>query len=493
MGIDLGTTWSAAAVCRDGEPRPEVVRLGETTASVASMVFLAQDGSMLCGEAAHRRAVTDSRLVVREFKRRIGDDTPLVVDGNTVAAETVAARFVAWILAVVGDREGGPAERVTLTHPAEWGSHKRDALDAALAVHGVTGVAFLSEPEAAAIGYASEGRVGSAVAVYDLGGGTFDAAVVRRVDGGGFEILGRPVGIEHLGGVDFDEAVFDHVRDAVGEAWLTLDPFDPDVQTAVAGLRRECTAAKEALSADTEVMVPVMLPGHHSQVRLGRAEFEERIRPAIVETVEALRRAIASAGSPDLDAVLMVGGSSRIPLVAQLVSAELGRPIAVDVDPKSVIATGAAVSARGPLAVAPGVAVSDVSPPCPPMDHDPVVEEVAEPAPARPRPVRVLTLAAAVAAVATIGLGAATIATGVDPAGGGGFSGPLSGIGGFVSSAGAAEPAPGIDPWTGDARTDTTEAGPQRPALLAAAARPADRTTPTGAAGASPAAGPVPV
>jgi hypothetical protein len=198
------------------------------------------------------------------------------------------------------------------------------------------------------VAYARAERVdpGSTVAVYDLGGGTFDAAVVRKSAAGGFELLGRPEGIERLGGVDFDEAVFAHVRQAVGPALDGLDPEDPDVLAAVARLRRECVEAKEALSADTEVTIPVLLPSVRTQVRLVRAEFEAMIRPAVEQTIEALRRAVGSAGlaPADLSAVLLVGGSSRIPLVAQLVSAELGRPVAVDADPKTAIATGAALA-----------------------------------------------------------------------------------------------------------------------------------------------------
>ena len=91
--------------------------------------------------------------------------------------------------------------------------------------------------------------------------------------------------------MDFDEAVFAHVRAALGADWAALDASDPEVLAAVAGLRRECTAAKEALSHDTEVLVPVLLPGVCTQVRLGRSEFEEMIRPAVAETVAALRRA----------------------------------------------------------------------------------------------------------------------------------------------------------------------------------------------------------
>jgi hypothetical protein len=208
-------------------------------------------------------------------------------------------------------------------------------------------VSFLAEPQAAALHYASTERLGpgSTVAVYDLGGGTFDAAVVHKT-GTSFSLVGRPEGIERLGGVDFDQAVFDHVRAAMPEAFAALDDSDPAVLTAVAAVRRECSEAKEALSADTEVTIPVLLPGAQGSVRLHRSEFEVMIRPQIEETVAALRRAVASAGltAEQLTTVLLVGGSSRIPLVAQLVSEQLGRPVAVDADPKNAIALGAALS-----------------------------------------------------------------------------------------------------------------------------------------------------
>lgn len=243
---------------------------------------------------------------------------------------------------------------MAVTHPAGRGPHKVESLRTALTAHAVESALLLSEPQAAAVGYAAAERVepGAVVAVYDFGGGTFDAAVVRKAAGGVLELLGTPQGLERLGGLDLDEAVFEHVRAAIGPAWEALDPADPAVFAAVAGLRRECTSAKEALSHDTEVLVPVRLPGAHTQVRLGRAEFEETIRPAVLETVDAMRRAIDSAvvAPPDLTALLLVGGSSRIPRVAQLVSTGIGRSVPVDVDPKGVIAAGAALTARGAAA-----------------------------------------------------------------------------------------------------------------------------------------------
>ncbi|MFC5947689.1 Hsp70 family protein [Pseudonocardia lutea] len=346
LGVDVGTTRTAAAVSRADRPgSPEMVSLGDRSTDVPSVLFLGPDGEVLVGEAAERRAVTNPDRVVREFKRRVGDPTPIVVGGRAWAAEELCARLLRWVVDKVAMQEGGPADRIAVTHPASWGTHKRDLMAAAAHAQGLT-VTFLAEPQAAALHYAAGERVptGSTIAVYDLGGGTFDAAVVRK--DGGFGLLGRPEGLEHLGGVDFDQVVFDHVAEGAPEAFDGIDETDPAVLAAVARLRRECTEAKEALSADTEVTIPVLMPAHRGSVRLHRSEFEEAIRPSIGETVDALRRAVESAGTePErLSAVLLVGGSSRIPLVAQLVSEQLGRPVAVDTDPKNAIAKGAVLA-----------------------------------------------------------------------------------------------------------------------------------------------------
>ena len=348
LGIDLGTTYTAAAVCRSsdrGQLDPEVVTLGTRSATVASVLYLGADGSVLVGEAAERRALTDPDRVVREFKRRIGDDTPLIIGDTPHQAHDLAARMISWVVERVAEREGGPATRIAITHPASWGTHRKELLAGALRATGLS-VTFLAEPQAAAVSYASAERVesGSTIAVYDLGGGTFDAAVVRK--NGTFTLLGQPEGIDRLGGIDFNDAVFEHVRAGLGQALETVDVNDPSVLTAVSRLRRECVEAKEALSSDTEVTIPVLLPELRTQARLTRGEFEAMIRPQLEETVDALQRAVASAGltAADLSVVLLVGGSSRIPLVAQLVSDTLDRPVAVDADPKNAIALGAALA-----------------------------------------------------------------------------------------------------------------------------------------------------
>jgi hypothetical protein len=186
------------------------------------------------------------------------------------------------------------------------------------------------------------------VGIYDLGGGTVDAAVLAH-GASGFELLGAAEGIERLGGIDFDQAVLAHVSGFLGGELDGLDMNDPATLAGLARLRADCVEAKEALSADTDVSIPVMLPQVQTEIRLTRVEFEAMIRPTLAETTASLARAFRSAGvAPDaVKAVLLVGGSSRIPLVGQLVAAEVGRPVAVDVHPKHVVALGAALAAAG--------------------------------------------------------------------------------------------------------------------------------------------------
>jgi molecular chaperone DnaK (HSP70) len=240
---------------------------------------------------------------------------------------------------------------VCVSHPANWGPFKTDLLRQAVALADLgVGVMHTTEPEAAAVSYARQERLapGETIAVYDLGGGTFDAAVLCRTETG-FAILGHPEGIERLGGIDIDAAVFAHVARAVGEPLADLDEDDPAAIAAMARLRAECTEAKEALSTDTDTSIPVLLPHYSAEVRLTRAELESMIRPPLYDSIEALNRALRSADvkAEDLAAVLLVGGSSRMPLVAQLVGAELGRPVAVDTHPKHAIALGASWLASG--------------------------------------------------------------------------------------------------------------------------------------------------
>ncbi len=508
VGIDLGTTFSSAVVSRDDQSQPEVMPLGSRGATIPSVAFIADDGSLVVGEAAVRRAVTDPNRIVREFKRRIGDATPFMIGGTCLHAHQIAARFICWIADQVAEREGGPAAEIAVTYPAAWGAHKQQLLTSALSDEGLEDVRLVAEPTAAAVSYARQQRVepGATVAVYDFGGGTFDAAVVRKLGerdfdgrdlgGAAFEVLGRPEGIDRLGGADFDEFVFDHVRNSVSGAFDTLDPTDPMVISAVARLRQECCDAKEALSADTEVMIPVMLPGVNTQVRLVRAEFEEIIGAAVGETVEALVRAVGSAGIEldRLSTVLLVGGSSRIPLVTQLVSAGLNRPVTTDADPKTSVAAGAALICSD-FATGAGAA-SSTSGTTETADRlvlpgRPAIEfaELGERSSRRSRRARSMLVAVGIFGAALAG----GVATDVIPLGFGDTTRQTAASESETGPSSAdAEAAKGgkTDSWTGEDQADTTEPGPSRQDARPAQRKPDPTVSgPTGGSSQTPPSG----
>ncbi|MBK5305674.1 MAG: Hsp70 family protein [Frankiaceae bacterium] len=363
LGIDLGTTYSAAAVSRDGGA-VEVCTLGTTSQSIPTVVVLREDGEVLTGEAAERRAPNEPTRTAREFKRRLGDPVPLIVGSTPYGAEALMALVLRAIVAQVSEREGAAPDAIVLTHPANYSDFKRGLLEEAARLAGLdlSRVQLVTEPQAAAVAYATQQRVepGEVVAVYDFGGGTFDAAVVRKDEGSGFSLLGSPEGMERLGGIDIDQAVLAHVDLALDGMLTSAGSADPATRSSLVRLREEVRRGKEALSTDTDCTIAVSLPQLQTEVRLTREELEGMIRPRVAETVEALRRAVASTGMAmeDVSRVLLVGGSSRIPLVGLLVRELTGRPVAVDAHPKLAIATGAALLGAAPAAEPEAVAAA---------------------------------------------------------------------------------------------------------------------------------------
>ncbi len=249
-----------------------------------------------------------------------------------------------------------------------------------------------------AVSYAHTGRVapGATLAVYDLGGGTFDAALLQATADGRFVTLGRPHGLPTLGGIDFDDAILAHVLGSVGDAAGNLDMGDPLVVTAMARLRRECVDAKEALSADTSATIPVLLTDARTNIRITRAEFEDMIQTAVLGTLDVLDAALDSADldPQDLTNVVLAGGSSRIPLVAQMLSHHLGAPVSLDrdIDPKMAVAIGAALALPGGgsrVAAAVPAAAAMLPPVKAAAANRPAPEPTAKPVPLasrRPRP-----------------------------------------------------------------------------------------------------------
>ncbi|NMI01728.1 Hsp70 family protein [Pseudonocardia acidicola] len=349
LGVDLGTTFVAAAIARPSGV--EMFTLGDRTVVAPAVVYVRDDGTLVAGDAAGRRSVSSPDRVGREFKRRLGDPTPVMLGGAAYPVTTLLGTLLHDVITRVTETEGTAPEEVVLTHPANWGPFRRELFEEVPPHAGLAVAQMVTEPEAAAAYYAASRQLtdGEIIAVYDLGGGTFDATVLRKHPGG-IEILGTPEGIERLGGVDFDEAILSFINYEAGGALSELDMSDPQTVVALARLRQDCVLAKEALSVDTETTVPVFLPGRHFDVRITRDEFEEMIRAPIESTIGTLSRALRSAqvDSARLSAVLLVGGSSRIPLVARMISEELGRPTVVDAHPKYAVALGAATLAAVP-------------------------------------------------------------------------------------------------------------------------------------------------
>ena len=265
----------------------------------------------------------------------------------------------------VSDREGGPAERIVLTHPTTWTPTRRGRFEEVARAAGLEAPLLVTDAEAA-VQHAAPSRLldGGIVAVYDLGGGGFEATVVRTGPGGP-EILGTPEGTDVLGGADIDEAILSYVDDAVGGALARLDLDDARTAVALARLRQDCVLAKETLSWTPRPPCPsssrtaLRDPAQPDDLR---ADAEALLQ----STLDALSHAVRSAGlaPADVDAVLLVGGSTRIPMVAEMLAREFGRPLLEGVHPVHAVALGAAALAAAPAgygAVPAGYAVASVN------------------------------------------------------------------------------------------------------------------------------------
>ena len=372
VGVDLGTTYTCAAVADRGGVR--VVQLTGTSQTVPSIVSITDDG-VIAGEAAERRLVSHPSDTAREFKRRFGDPSPMVLAGATYTTEQITSFLLREVLDRVEQAEGSAPTVVGLSHPASWGPFRLDLLRSVATEAGVTQVELIPEPVAAA--YANRDRVeeGSLIAVYDLGGGTFDAAVVKCDSD--WSVVGVPEGVERLGGIDFDQAIMAHVDTVLDGQVFMLDTSDPDARSALMQLRAECQKAKEHLSQDTDVEIPVSLPNLRTSVRLTRGEFESMVRPRLSDSLSVLDRVVTSAGVTwdDISNVLLVGGSSNIPAVGQLVAEHTGRPLMSATNPHLAIAIGTAAISRqrsilapvtdalaAPVAAAPTPASAPVTP-----------------------------------------------------------------------------------------------------------------------------------
>ena len=368
LAVDLGTSHTVAIVARDGQaPRPVVF---DSSPLLPSGVYRQDDGTLVVGRDAQRLASFAPESFEPHPKRRIDDGAILLGDAEIPVVELLAAllgRVVA---------ETGRPDRVALCCPADWGAPRREILRAAARQAGLGEVELVPEPVAAAAYYArmlgQPVPPGRSLLVFDFGGGTVDVAVV---DGARIAAVG---GLDDLGGVDVDAALVGHLGALIGyrdpALWQRLDaPADPAARRDRQAFWSEVRQAKEMLSRTGSA--PVAVPGGGGELHLTRAELDRIAGPLVDRAIDEARR-LASRVPLPVGAILLVGGASRMPLVATRLHARLGVAPTVPEQPELPVALGALLAAPQP-APAPmsPVPVSPV-----PMSPAPPMPVVARPA-----------------------------------------------------------------------------------------------------------------
>jgi len=349
VGIDLGTTNSALALVRDGQPH--IVPHGDERI-MPSVVGLDVQGDLLVGTPARNQYVLYPERTVRSVKRRMGEDVRLPLGEREYSPQEVSALILRELKRGAEARLGVPVERAVITVPAYFSDAARQATREAGEIAGLTVERIINEPTAAALAYGL-GRGDDErqlVAVYDLGGGTFDLSIIE-FDAGVVEVRASR-GDTHLGGDDFDTRLVDHLAERFMSDHDLGPEGDPRADPrALARLTRAAETAKITLSAlpFTHVREEYLLSeGNrplHLDVELARSEFEDLIADLIERTLESFDAALRDAGvaADDLDRIIFVGGSTRIPLVWRMVHEHSGIEPEVVVNPDEAVALGAAV------------------------------------------------------------------------------------------------------------------------------------------------------
>lgn len=343
IGIDLGTTNSCVAVLEGGKASVITNAEGErTTPSVVSY----KNGEIKVGTVAKNEAITSSD-VVRSNKRYIGTDHKFHVNGKDVTSVEVSAQI---LMKLKKDAEAYLNDKVTkavITVPAYFNDAQRQATKDAGKVAGLEVERIINEPTAAAIAYGIDKQdKNQKILVYDLGGGTFDVSVLEIGDGV-YEVLAT-AGNNKLGGDDFDQRIIDYLV----EEFKKQNGIDLSTdKLALQRLKDAAEKAKKDLSSavTTNISLPFITQGTngplHLDVTLTRAKFEDLIRDLVESTTKQVKDALkeANLSSSDLDKVLLVGGSTRIPCVQELVKRETGKEPSKEVNPDEVVAMGAAI------------------------------------------------------------------------------------------------------------------------------------------------------
>ena len=343
IGIDLGTTNSCVAVLEGGSatviPNPEG---GRTTPSVVST----KKGDRLVGDSAKRQALTN-KDTISSIKRLMGTDKKVEMDGKKYTPEEVSAMILSYMKDYAEKYLGEKVTKAVITVPAYFNDAQRQATKNAGKIAGLEVERIINEPTAAALAFGLDKQdKNQTILVYDLGGGTFDVSILELGDGI-FEVKST-AGNNKLGGDDFDECLMDYLVSEFKKengVDLTKDKL------AMQRLKEISEKAKKDLSGmtSTQVSAPFISQGEdgplHLDMTITRAKFEDLIHDLVHSTLEPVRKALKDAklSNKDIDKVILVGGSTRIPMVQELVEKELGQKPSHEVNPDEAVAMGAAI------------------------------------------------------------------------------------------------------------------------------------------------------
>ncbi len=350
VGIDLGTTNSAVATLEGGEPT--VVANAEGARTTPSVVAFSKTGEVLVGEIAKRQAVTNVDRTITSVKRHMGSDWKTEIDGKTYTAQEISARVLGKLKRDTEAYLGEPVTDAVITVPAYFSDSQRQATKDAGTIAGLNVLRIINEPTAAALAYGLErGKEDELILVFDLGGGTFDVSLleVGKDDDGFSTIEVRATsGDNHLGGDDWDNRIVDflvtEVKNGYGQD-LSKD------KVALQRLREAAEQAKKELSSATSTNISMQYLGMsengpiHLDTKLTRAQFQEMTRDLLDRTRAPFASVIRDAGISvaDIDHVVLVGGSTRMPAVTDLVKELTGKDPNKGVNPDEVVAVGAAL------------------------------------------------------------------------------------------------------------------------------------------------------
>ena len=346
IGIDLGTTNSVVAVMEGGEPT--VIMTQEGGRLTPSVVGFTKNGERLVGQLAKRQAVSNPERTISSIKRHMGTKYTVTIDGKDYTPEQISAMILE---KMKGDAERYLGEKVTeavITVPAYFNDSQRQATKDAGRIAGLDVKRIINEPTAAALAYGIDKSDDKTVLVYDLGGGTFDVSILELGDGV-FEVKST-TGDTHLGGDDFDHRIMDWMTDEFKKQNgidLTGDKM------AMQRIREAAEKAKIELSSmmTTNINLPFITAGangpQHLDMDLTRAKFDSMTSDLVDRTIQCVHTALSDAKMTvnDIDKILLVGGSSRIPAVQEAIKRVLGKEPAHGVNPDECVAVGAAIQA----------------------------------------------------------------------------------------------------------------------------------------------------